>query len=47
MPTPGELIWPPSFLARGKLDYGQSPRATPVIHDGKGICSGAFGDLAV
>jgi outer membrane protein assembly factor BamB/ABC-type phosphate/phosphonate transport system substrate-binding protein len=41
----GELIWLAQFPARGKLDYGQSPRATPVIHDGKAYLLGAFGDL--
>jgi outer membrane protein assembly factor BamB len=41
----GELIWLAQFPARGKLDFGQSPRATPVIHDGKAYLLGAFGDL--
>jgi hypothetical protein len=41
----GELIWRVEFLARGKLDYGQSPRATPVIHAGKVYLLGAFGGL--
>jgi outer membrane protein assembly factor BamB len=42
----GELIWRQQFPARGKsLDYGQSPRATPVIHDGRVYLLGAFGDL--
>jgi outer membrane protein assembly factor BamB len=27
------------------LDYGQSPRATPVIHEGRAYLLGAFGDL--
>src|SRR5205085_11409492 len=30
----GELLWGVEFPARGKLDYGQSPRATPVIQVG-------------
>ena len=41
----GELLWRVQFEARGKLDYGQSPRATPVIHDGKAYLLGAFGGL--
>jgi len=41
----GELLWRVEFPARGKLDYGQSPRATPVIHEGKAYLLGAFGDL--
>jgi outer membrane protein assembly factor BamB/ABC-type phosphate/phosphonate transport system substrate-binding protein len=41
----GELLWVAQFPARGKLDYGQSPRATPVIRAGKAYLLGAFGDL--
>jgi outer membrane protein assembly factor BamB/ABC-type phosphate/phosphonate transport system substrate-binding protein len=41
----GELRWRVEFAARGKLDYGQSPRATPVIHAGKAYLLGAFGGL--
>ena len=41
----GELLWRVEFPACGKLDYGQSPRATPVIHDGKAYVLGAFGGL--
>jgi outer membrane protein assembly factor BamB len=41
----GELLWRIRFPARGKLDYGQSPRATPVIHEGRAYLLGAFGDL--
>jgi outer membrane protein assembly factor BamB/ABC-type phosphate/phosphonate transport system substrate-binding protein len=41
----GELLWLAQFPAPGKLDYGQSPRATPVIHAGKVYLLGAFGDL--
>jgi outer membrane protein assembly factor BamB len=41
----GELLWRAEFPARGRLDYGQFPRATPVIHDGKAFLLGAFGDL--
>jgi outer membrane protein assembly factor BamB len=41
----GEFLWRVEFLARGKLDYGQSPRATPVIHNDRAYLLGAFGDL--
>jgi outer membrane protein assembly factor BamB/ABC-type phosphate/phosphonate transport system substrate-binding protein len=41
----GALLWVAQFPARGRLDYGQSPRATPVIHAGKAYLLGAFGDL--
>lgn len=41
----GELLWRAEFPARGKLDYGQSPRATPVLHNGSAYLLGAFGDL--
>jgi outer membrane protein assembly factor BamB len=41
----GELLWRREFPARGKLDYGQSPRATPVIHEGHAYLLGAFGGL--
>lgn len=41
----GELVWRIKFPARGHLDYGQSPRATPVIHEGRAYLLGAFGDL--
>lgn len=41
----GELLWRVEFPAAGKLDYGQFPRATPVIHEGRAFLLGAFGDL--
>ena len=41
----GELLWRIEFPARGKLDYGQAPRASPVIHQGRAYLLGAFGDL--
>ncbi len=41
----GEPLWRIEFPARGKLDYGQFPRATPVIRDGKIFLLGAFGHL--
>lgn len=41
----GELLWRVEFPVRGNLDFGQSPRATPLIHDGKAYLLGAFGEL--
>ena len=41
----GEPLWRAEFPARGKLDYGPSPRATPVIHQDRAYLLGAFGDL--
>lgn len=41
----GETLWRAEFEARGSLDYGQSPRATPVIHGGRAYLLGAFGEL--
>jgi outer membrane protein assembly factor BamB len=41
----GEPLWQVAFPARGRLDYGQSPRATPVVYDGKAYLLGAFGGL--
>lgn len=41
----GKLHWRAQFPARGQLDYGQAPRATPVIHGDKAYLLGAFGDL--
>lgn len=41
----GELLWRARFPARGNLDYGQSPRATPVLHEGRVYLLGAFGEL--
>lgn len=41
----GELLWQVAFPARGRLDYGQSPRATPVLRDGRAYLLGAFGGL--
>lgn len=43
--TTGEQVWEVAQLAIGKLDYGNSPRATPHIHGDKVIFSGAFGDV--
>jgi len=41
----GELLWRIEFPAPGQLDYGQSPRATPVLCDGRAYLLGAFGGL--
>ena len=41
----GETLWRASFPAHGSLDYGQSPRANPVIHGGMAFLLGAFGEL--
>jgi outer membrane protein assembly factor BamB len=41
----GDLLWRIEFPASGQLDYGQSPRATPVIHEDRAYLLGAFGDL--
>ncbi len=41
----GELLWRVEYRAPGHLDYGQSPRATPVIHQDKVYLLGAFGEL--
>ena len=37
--------WKVEYTAPGKLDYGNSPRATPLIDKGKVYLLGAFGDL--
>lgn len=41
----GEQLWQIQYLAPGRLDYGNSPRATPLIHEGKVYLLGAFGNL--
>ncbi len=41
----GEPIWEVQQLAFGTLDYGNSPRATPLLHGERVIFFGAFGDL--
>lgn len=52
--TDGQVIWRYDYAALppagaevrdGKLDYGNSPRATPLIVDDKVITLGAMGDL--
>jgi outer membrane protein assembly factor BamB len=44
--TDGKELWAHRTPAAGTLDYGNSPRATPLVHDGLVYLSGAFGDLA-
>ena len=41
----GEVQWVAAFPARGKLDFGQSPRAAPVLRGGRAFLLGAFGGL--
>lgn len=41
----GEMLWQLAYAAKGELDYGNSPRATPLIHDGLVYLFGAFGHL--
>jgi len=41
----GRQVWKLAYPAPGSLDYSNSPRATPVIHEGLVYLLGAFGDL--
>lgn len=41
----GERLWTVQYPAEGRLDYGNSPRATPLVHDGHVFLLGAFGHL--
>ncbi len=41
----GSERWALFYPAIGKLDYGNTPRATPLIAGGKAYLLGAFGDL--
>lgn len=41
----GEELWSVQRLAIGRLDYGNSPRATPLIVGDNAVCLGAFGRL--
>ena len=41
----GERRWSLQYPAEGRLDYGNSPRATPLVHDGRAYLLGAFGHL--
>ncbi len=43
----GDLVEPTAFLASKNLDYGNSIRTTPVVHDGKVYVFDAFGALYV
>jgi PQQ-like domain len=44
-PVTGIELWRLSYEAVGQLDYGNSPRATPLISDPYAFLLGAFGDL--
>ena len=41
----GTELWKVSYTAKGDLDYGSSPRATPLIHGDHVYLYGAFGHL--
>lgn len=41
----GAEVWAVRYPAAGNLDYGNSPRATPVIRDGLVYLHGAFGHV--
>jgi outer membrane protein assembly factor BamB len=41
----GQTIWRFDYEAPGRLDYGNTPRATPLILDESVVVLGAFGDL--
>ncbi len=41
----GRQIWKVEYPAIGKLDYGNTPRATPVIYDDRVFLAGAFGNI--
>jgi outer membrane protein assembly factor BamB len=41
----GAELWRHAYLAPGRLDYGESPRATPLLNGDKVYVQGAFGDL--
>lgn len=43
----GKELWRIKYRAKGKLDYGNSPRATPQLIDDKVVLLGAFGNLIV
>ena len=43
--TDGELVWQLEYPARADLDYGQSPRATPLVRHGRAFLLGACGQL--
>ncbi len=41
----GEELWTLTYTAEGEMDYTNSPRATPVVHDGRAYLLGPFGHL--
>ncbi|MFO0918978.1 MAG: PQQ-binding-like beta-propeller repeat protein [Planctomycetaceae bacterium] len=42
----GDLLWRHEYpVEYGKLDYGNGPRSTPTIHDGRLYAVGAMGDV--
>ena len=41
----GKQLWTLEYKAEGELDYSNSPRAAPVIHDGMVYLLGPFGHL--
>jgi len=41
----GRQVWSITYSAAGEMDFTNSPRANPVIHDGLVYLLGAFGDL--
>ncbi len=44
-PVSGGELWRLTYAAPGQLDYGNSPRATPLIADPVVYLLGAMGDL--
>ena len=41
----GNELWAVTYRAEGDMEFGNAPRANPVIHDGMVYLLGAFGDL--
>ncbi|MCA9094215.1 MAG: PQQ-binding-like beta-propeller repeat protein [Planctomycetaceae bacterium] len=41
----GEEVWSVQYPTHGQLDFGNSPRATPLIHNQRVFLAGAHGDL--
>lgn len=44
-PDTGAELWKLEYAAPGELDYGNSPRATPLVYEGRVFLLGAHGDL--
>jgi outer membrane protein assembly factor BamB len=42
----GDEVWAYRYPAEGKLDYGNSPRASPLLHGDHAFFLGAFGHLS-